>query len=78
MSDFVFSRAISNHRRLYISPLPDKDIEPSMPLSKTNRLSYYLYEMGESLDDDDITVLAKLVSEDAALRLRDVLQMEYT
>lgn len=48
-----------------------------MPMNKANRLSYYLYEMGESLDDDDIVVLAKLLSEDAALRLRDVLQMEY-
>ena len=78
MSDFVFSRPISNHRHLYISPLPDRDIERVLPLNKSNRLSYYLYEMGESIDDDgDIVVLAKLTSEDAALRLRDVLQLEY-
>jgi hypothetical protein len=77
MADYVFRKTLSNHRQLCISPLPDQDIERALPLTKTNRLSYYLYEMDESSCEDEVVILARLVSEDAALRLRDALRMEY-
>jgi len=76
MADFVFFKALSNHRRLCISPLPNHCIERVLPLTRANQYSYYLYEMDNN-SDEDVVILAKLVSEDAALRLREVLSLDY-
>jgi hypothetical protein len=77
MTDFIFVRALTNTRRLCISPLPNSTIEKILPLTRANQYSYYLYEIDDAADDDDVVILAKLVSEDAAIHLKESLNLEY-
>lgn len=71
MSDYYFSMAIGNRRSLCISPLTNDELS-SGEGKPGNGLGYFLYERDES--DDGLNVLAKIVSEDAAVRLYEAMQ----
>ncbi|QQQ17416.1 hypothetical protein JIP62_08595 [Brevundimonas vitis] len=66
MSDYYFSMALGNRRSLCISPLTNEELA-SGEGRPGNGLGYFLYERDEA--DDGLNVLAKIVSEDAAVRL---------
>lgn len=71
VSDYYFSMAIGNRRSLCISPLTNDELS-SGEGKPGNGLGYFLYERDES--DDGLNVLAKIVSEDAAVRLYEAMQ----
>lgn|GEM_PF-7083503 len=71
MSDYYFSMAIGNRRSLCISPLTNDELSGGDG-RPGNGLGYFLYERDEA--DDGLNVLAKIVSEDAAVRLYEALR----
>ena len=71
MSDYYFSMALGNRRSLCISPLTHEELA-SGDGRLGNGLGYFLYERDEA--DDGLNVLAKIVSEDAAVRLHEALR----
>jgi hypothetical protein len=71
MSDYYFSMTLGNQRSLCISPLTREELGADAT-TKGNGLGYYLYERDES--DNGLTVLAKIMSTDAALKLYESLR----
>ena len=71
MSDYYFSMTLGNQRALCISPLTREELV-SDGTGKGNGLGYYLYELDGA--DEGLTVLAKIVSADAALKLYENLR----
>lgn len=70
MSDYYFSMAIGNQRSLCISPLTNDELASGEGRAG-NGLGYFLYERDGA--DDGLNVLAKIVSEDAAVKLYEAL-----
>lgn len=71
MSDYYFSMALGNRRSLCISPLTVDELSGGEG-RPGNGLGYFLYERDDA--DEGLNVLAKIVSEDAAVRLCEALQ----
>lgn len=71
MSDYYFHMPIGNQRALCISPLTNEEL-CGEGRGTSNGIGYYLYERDEG--DDGVTVLAKIVSSDAAAQLYDMLR----
>jgi len=71
MSDYYFNMPLGNRRSLCISPLTSEELSDGVG-PRGNGLGYYLYERDEA--DDGLNVLAKIVSEDAAVRLYEALR----
>lgn len=69
MSDYYFSLAVGNQRSLCISPLTADELAAT-DARGGNGLGYYLYERE---GDEGLTVLAKIVSVDAAVKLYESL-----
>jgi hypothetical protein len=63
--------AIGNRRSLCISPLTNEELAGGDG-RPGNGLGYFLYERDDA--DDGLNVLAKIVSEDAAVRLYEALR----
>lgn len=76
MPEYYLSKPIANCTSLCISPLTDEQIEASLPLTKANQYAYYLYERDHAQRSAEISILARLVSEEAAVRLGQLLEME--
>jgi hypothetical protein len=75
MSELYFSTNLNNETLLCISTLTDRKAAAAGDEIETP-LGYYLYETSCSNDADQISILAKVTSEDAALRLRVLLGMK--
>jgi hypothetical protein len=76
VTELYFSTNLTNDTMLCISTLTDRKAAAAGP-DLDSPLGYYLYETSSSGDDaDKISIIAKVASEDAALRLRLLLRME--
>lgn len=74
MTEFYFSVNIDNDRTLCIAPLTDRTIEKSG--QEIDDVSgYFLFERCSSDQFGGVEIIARLCSEEAALRLRDMLRM---
>lgn len=75
MSDYYFSMPVTNRRVLCISPLTNEEIGAGSEGGRAggNGLGYYLYERDDS--DEGVTVLARIVSPDAARQLYQALRL---
>jgi hypothetical protein len=74
MSDFYFSVNIDAERVLCVAPLTDRRISMSGERLQDSS-GYFLYEQHGSGEGASIEIIAKVLTEDAALRLRDMFQM---
>jgi hypothetical protein len=70
MSDYYFTMPVDNRRTLCISPLTCEEI--GQVKGRGNGLGYYLYERDDT--GEGVTVLAKVVSTDAAVQLYEALR----
>jgi len=75
MSELYFSTDLTNERILCISTLTDRGAAAAGDEIDTP-LGYFLYEISCDHDPDHISVLARLPSEEAVMRLRELLRME--
>jgi hypothetical protein len=74
MQNFYFSASLDNDRTLCLAPLCDRHIAASgQDLSDTG--GYFLYE-SRSSDPDSVRIIAQVVSDDAALELREMLKLD--
>jgi len=72
MSDYYFSAQIGDEKTLCLAPLSDRRIDMSGQ-SISDPSGYFLYEQRGSGDMAEVEILAHLLSEDAAFRLRELL-----
>jgi hypothetical protein len=74
MQNYYFSASLDNDRTLCLAPLSDGDISSSgETVSDTS--GYFLYERRAS-DPDSVRIIAQVVSDDAALELREMLKLD--
>jgi hypothetical protein len=74
MSEYFFSVPLDGARCLYLAPLVDQDLElAGQEISDTS--GYFLFEKTGMGDGAQVEILAQAVSEEAALRLRDLFKM---
>ena len=74
MSAYYFSVALDNYRTLCLAPLTDRRIAASgQDIQDVS--GYFLYEKRGNGDGAEIDILAQALSDEAALRLRELLQM---
>jgi hypothetical protein len=76
MPDFYFSTNLSNDVVLCISPLTDEKAANANPEIARDPTGYFLYEYNASGNADDVSVIARVCSEDAAFRLSRILGMD--
>lgn len=74
MADFYFSVNIDSDRTLCVAPLTDRRIGMSGQ-EIDDPSGYFLFEKQGTGDFANIEIIAKVLTEDAALRLRDMFQM---
>jgi len=75
MSDFYYSVKLANSRTLCIGAVTQREVEGVVLRPKrSDETAYYLYEMDAGNLDADIKILAKFISEEAALSLGQSLQ----
>jgi hypothetical protein len=74
MQNFYFSAVVDNDRTLYIAPLCDRHLASSGQ-EVVDTSGYFLYERRAS-DPDSVRIIAQVLSDDAALELREMLKME--
>lgn len=74
MDQFYYTVAIGSNRTLCLSPLTDRLISLSgQEIGDTS--GYFLYERRERGDIVDVEVIAHVLSDEAASRLRQVFNM---
>ncbi|MGA3063935.1 MAG: hypothetical protein ABSD90_12040 [Methylocystis sp.] len=69
MSDYFFTLPIDNSRSLCISPLTREEARNGG--GKSNGCGYFVYE--KVANDDDLIILAQLVSIESAIKLYETL-----
>jgi len=75
MAEFYFSVSLDNDRTLCVSALTDRKITMSgQEISDPS--GYFLYEKRGSDKSCGIEIIAHVLSEEAAFRLRDFFKME--
>lgn len=73
MAEFYFSVNIDNDRTLCVAPLTERKIALSGE-EIDDPSGYFLFELSAS-DDSVIEIIARVQSEEAAFRLRDMFNM---
>jgi hypothetical protein len=74
MADFYFSTNLSNEVTLCIAPLTSgRAIANGLGAEESG---YFLYEKNHSESSDNVAVIAHIKSEEAAMRLSQLLGME--
>ena len=74
MAEYYFSKNIGNNRTLCISPLTDRLIaESGQEVSDPG--GYFLFERYRSDGPNHVEIIAQALSEEAAFRLRAILEM---
>lgn len=71
-----FSTNVSNDTLLCISPLTDTRAAAAGPEVESDPVGYFLYECRVSGGPDDVSVIARVLTEEAAWRLSRLLKME--
>lgn len=74
MDNLYFSVNLEDDHTLFLAPLTDRRIEMSGQ-EIANPGGYYLYEKRGSGDWATIEIIAQVLSDEAAMRLRDVFKM---
>lgn len=74
MQNFYFSASLDNDRTLCLAPLCDRYLAASGECI-TDSSGYFLYERRAS-DPDSVKIIAQVRTDDAALRLREMLSLE--
>jgi hypothetical protein len=75
MSEYYFSAKIDSHTTLCIAPLTNKRVELSG--EKIDDMSgYFLYQTKGDGEPGEVEIIARLTSEDAALRLKEMLSLK--
>jgi hypothetical protein len=75
MDDHYFSVNLDNDRTLCIAPLTDRSIALSGQ-EITDPAGYFLFEKKGSDESARVDIIAQVLSEDAALRLREMFKMD--
>jgi hypothetical protein len=74
MAEFYFTATLSNGRTLFLAPLTERLIaESGQEVSDTS--GYFLFERDRSNANHTVQIIAQVVSEEAALQLREMLAM---
>ncbi len=73
MQNFYFSTPVDNDRTLCLAPLSERFIAASGQ-EITERGGYFLYERRAS-DPESVQIIAQVVSDEAALALRGLLNL---
>jgi len=74
MAEYYFSKKIDKETSLCIAPLTDKRIELSGE-TIDDPSGYFLYEVRGRGEPDEVRILAKIPSEEAAFQLKDILEL---
>lgn len=74
MAEFYFTATLDNGRTLYLAPLTSRVIAESGQ-EIPDASGYFLFERNRSDTCTRVQIIAQVVSEEAALRLRDMLAM---
>lgn len=74
MTEFYFSTNLDNNRTLHIAPLTDRLIAESGQ-DVPDPSGYFLFERRRADGPVRVEIIAQVMSEEAALRLRDMLAM---
>lgn len=75
MEGFYFSARLDDERTLCLAPITERRLAmASEPVSDPS--GYYLYEMQGSGVSARVEIIAHIVSDDAAMRLREMLKLE--
>jgi hypothetical protein len=74
MAELYFSVNLDNDRTLCIAPLTERRIAMS-DQELTDTSGYFLFEQRNSETLDNVEIIAQVISEEAALRLREMLKM---
>lgn len=75
MAEFYFTATLDNGRTLHLAPLTNRLIEQSGQ-DVPDVSGYFLFERRHSATHPKVEIIAQVVSEEAALRLRDMLSMD--
>ncbi len=74
MAQYYFSAQLDNDRALFIAPISDIDLELSGEVVEDSS-GYFLYERCYSTPDAQITLLARIHSEEAAFQMSRLLNL---
>lgn len=75
MSEYYFTANIDNETTLCLAPMSSARVADSgQEIEDTS--GYFLYETRRTNDLSEVTIIARVVSEDAALQLSRMLNME--
>lgn len=74
MSEYHFSRQLDRDRTLCVAPLSDRRIEASGQ-DIHDPSGYFLFETRGPIDDAEVEIIAQVVSEAAAVRLKEMLRL---
>jgi hypothetical protein len=75
MAEYYFSANIDSDTTLCIAPLTDRRIELSGEHIE-DRSGYFLYQTKGGSEPGEVVILARLTSEEAALRLKEMLALK--
>jgi hypothetical protein len=75
MAEYYFSRKTDSDTVLCIAPISDRRVEISGE-EVTDRSGYFLYEVKGGADASEVEILARVQSEEAALRLKRMLRLD--
>ena len=75
MAEYYFSAKIDNNTTLCIAPITNKRIELSGQ-KVDDPSGYFLYQTRGGGEPGDVEIIARLESEEAAFRLKDMLSLK--
>lgn len=75
MGQYFFSSTLGDDRTLFLAPLTERRKQHAgIPIEDTS--GYFLFEKHGRGDDAEIKIIARIDSEDAVLRLKDILNLD--
>jgi hypothetical protein len=74
MLEYYFSLRLDGDKLLCLAPLTERRLAASGQ-SVSDRGGYFLYEQHGEGDEAEVEILAQALSDEAALRLRDLFRM---
>jgi hypothetical protein len=75
MSDYYFSAKVDDDTTICIAPITDRRIELSGE-KVDDKSGYFLFETKGGAEPSEVQILARLTSEEAALRLKRMLALK--
>ncbi len=74
MSDYYFSGTAQSGEQLVIAPITD-EMAAAQNIDDSESIGYFLYQKNSQRDSLDISILAKIPSEEAAFELKRLLNL---